>query len=190
MHGYSSDEEKQRVFLQIFNDCYADLCLMAKARVGDEDLAKTIVVEKIAAFRKAGLLTVNDESTRKKLFKAVSNACTDHWRKSEHRKKVFLEMPYDAAEPWDQPYSMDNKRNLQWVLTKLQQVLDELPKKRREVLKDMIYEKRSIKEVAMKYNLARSTVYEHRRKGVVLLKKWFARWGQAASKAFMDFLRS
>jgi len=185
MNGFLSDEERQRVFLKV----YDDLCAFAEKKVRDKDTAASIVVEKLAEFFETDLPAENDDVIRRRLFTAVRNACIDHLRKLLRQQQGMAGMPTESIDLFDESFSVDHFEILTWVLDRIRVTIEKLPRKRRIVMEETIYYKKSVREVALKYSMRKSTVYQYKKKDLRLLTEKFDQWGEAAGKAFREFLR-
>lgn len=135
-------------------------------RVGCRDTAQDILHDtfvRLMDFLRHGQV----ESPRPFLYQVAGNLIVDHHRRSQHRSYVDLEEPHEVLaaipDPTPQPEEIAIARDR---LERLQQAVDELPPRCREVFTLLKFKHYSYAEVERELGISSAMVFKHMHKAL------------------------
>jgi len=152
-------------FDQIFHQYFSALSFYSLQITGDRFASEDIAGE---AFVRVWERREKVNEVKAYLYRVVRNLSLD-WVKAENKRK--------AAEQKVGPM-MEIREILAWealvkaeVLRELRAAIEELPAQRKRVIKLLYHEGKSVKEVATALNISPRVIREHRKEGIVFLRK-------------------
>ena len=156
----------EKAFLKLYEDYYGKLCVYLLNFTQNKEVIEDVVQDtfiKIWANRKTLLIS---KSISSYLYRAVYNNYIDSYRKEKQQKSLLDAYLYTALNHYLE-YDEEYRNQL---LKKLQECIDLLPEKCRDVfirikLKDMKY-----KEVTLAMNISQKTIEGHIRRAYFYIK--------------------
>jgi len=157
-------------FETIFKTHYTALCHFAYRYVNDKDTSQDIVQEVfIAMWQKKETIT-SEKPVKSYLFTAVKNRCLNYIR--DHKKfrsyqldvEIELEIPVEEMDVFSGPETQ----------TQINQALDKLPPKCRQVFELSRYKEMKYKEIAAKLGISVKTVEVQMSKALKILREELA----------------
>jgi len=152
-----------------FNALFSELCpalyFYSFKITADEPASQDIAEE---AFIKAWERRAAIHDVKAYLYRVVRNASLD-WVKAENRRKMAEDeaaamIPVNENAGWEALITAE-------VLRELYAGISKLPLQRQRVFKMLYQEGRSVKEVAKELNLSISAIKDHKRTGLIFLRK-------------------
>lgn len=149
-----SDEE---AFEILFHRYYGYLCLFAQKIIHDEVAAEEIVQDFFVNFWEKREQLKIETSVKNYLFRAVKNSCINYLQhnriKLRHMENVLLKVENSISD--DESYSEID------LLKKIEESINSLPEKRREIFRLSRQEGLKYHEIAKKLNVSIKTVETH-----------------------------
>ena len=166
-----SQEDWHRIFEQQYDIFYRRLVYQAGYIIKDKEEAHDIVIDVLLKIRTrlmSGKILLGE--LKPAYFKtAVNNACLDRLR-AQKRKTLLGYWPGWA------PPSVENEEDThRALLLQAIELIEELPRKQREVMTLIYFEGKTVQQVADAMGLAPATVYQHRQVALKSLKEKQAR---------------
>ncbi|MCX4188159.1 RNA polymerase sigma factor [Methylophaga sp. OBS4] len=153
----SRDPESK--LLTVFTHCYDDLKAFIARRFGCALLADDVVQETwLRVQRISPLQTI--KQPRAYLFRIASNLATDQLRSEQSRRHYISDEPVPESLVSDMP-SPETVLDYQQRLIILQQAIEELPPRCREVFLLHKFKNMSHTEIAKQLNISRNMVEKH-----------------------------
>jgi len=150
----------------LYNTYYSKLCTFIYSMCEDskeaEDIVQNVLLKVWVNRKKIKVHT----SLKSFLYRSVRNAYLDHYRKNQRKHKLIEELRLEAIiELEEQDYEEKEKK-----LIRLHQVINTLPKKRKEIF--ILSKLRNLKyrEIAELQNISERTVENQIRKAMITLR--------------------
>nr|WP_321413518.1 sigma-70 family RNA polymerase sigma factor [uncultured Allomuricauda sp.] len=146
---------------ELFKDNYALLCLVSFSIVKDKDIAKDIVQDFFVSFwnkRESIAIKTSFEAYAKK---SVKNLSLQHLEKKKREQQLCDALEVDTNGP--EPKS--DKPN-----TKLNALIDKLPKKRKEIFVSVVVDGKSYTEIAEANGISVNTVKTQMKRAYAFLR--------------------
>ncbi len=153
-------------FDTIFKGHYTSLCHFAYRYVNDNDTSQEIVQEVFIALWQKRETISSEKPVKSYLFTAVKNHCLNYIR--DHKKfrsyqldvEIELEIPVEEMDVFSEPETQ----------TRINQALDKLPPKCRQVFELSRFEEMKYKEIAGKLGISVKTVEVQMSKALKILR--------------------
>ena len=155
----------EAAFNSLFNELYPALYFYSFKITANEPASRDIAEE---AFIKAWERRATIHDVKAYLYRVARNASLD-WVKAENRRKMAEDeaaamIPVCENAGWEALITAE-------VLRELYAGISKLPLQRQRVFKMLYQEGRSVKEVAKELNLSISAIKDHKRTGLIFLRK-------------------
>lgn len=149
-------------FKSIFQELYPDLVSTALFYVHDLPTAEDITQEIFAKLweKQATLSTI--DNLKGYLQYAVKNKCLNHLEHQQVVDKYQQEYLYQTRE--------DNFQTDEYIRL-IQQLLEQLPPKRKQILELSVVESKSYQEIAVQLDISVNTVKDHIKKAYAFLRE-------------------
>jgi RNA polymerase sigma-70 factor (ECF subfamily) len=155
------------LFEQLFKENFNSLCLFARGFVHDKDIAGDIVQEVfINLWNKKETIT-SDKSVRAYLYTSVKNRCLNHIRDHAKFRSYFLDVEIEEEKPVTQPDQFEKEE----FQIKIDNAMNKLPEKCRQVFEMSRYEELKYGEIAEKLEISVKTVEAQITKALKILRE-------------------
>ncbi|MDR1415102.1 MAG: RNA polymerase sigma-70 factor [Odoribacteraceae bacterium] len=154
-------------FEELFHAYYAPLCFFATKILKDEEAARDVVQEVFIRFWEKELSFENFIAVKACLYTSVQNKALNYLEKRNNRQRIRENMAQES-------HVEDDFLLLQVeadVFKALFEAVEELPTQCREVFTLSYIEQKDIREIAIRLNIAETTVKTHRRRAKEFLRK-------------------
>ncbi|WP_199119902.1 RNA polymerase sigma factor [Pedobacter sp. ASV28] len=155
---------RQSEFDHIFLSYHAALCSYAKGIVRDAHIAEDLVEDVFMTVLQRNPLKPPIIDWRNFLYAAVRKTCYKHLGRTAPLQ------PLEAAA-LEASEEIDNEQLYREIYRQVMQALDELPDKCGKVIRMSFMDNKSTSEIAQELGITESTVYNHKAKGLSLLRK-------------------
>lgn len=150
-------EGDEKAFERLFHRYYSHLCLFAGQYVQNQAETEEIVQDVfVNLWGKKGKISITT-SVKNYLFRSVKNSCLNYIKhnqiKNQYAEKVLSEASHDEQE--------DASLIESGLLLKIEECINSLPEKRREVFRLSREEGLKYREIAEKLNISVKTVETH-----------------------------
>ena len=166
-----SQQDWHRIFEQQYDIFYRRLVYQAGYIIKDKEEAHDIVIDVLLKIRSrlmSGKILLAE--LKPAYFKtAVNNACLDRLR--AQKRKTLL----GAWPGWAPGLIDDGEDTHRALLLQAIELIEELPRKQREVMTLIYFEGKTVQQVADAMGLAPATIYQHRQMALRSLKEKQAR---------------
>ncbi len=163
----SSDTLNKRQFEQLFKSHFAYVCNFAVQYVGDHDTAQDICQKVfITIWEKRS--TVSASRAKSYLFTAVKNRCLNYIRDQKKFRSRVLDLDCGDIEI---EITEDHEAEAEELKTRIEDALNELPQKCREVFEMSRYRGMKYSEIAKELDIAQKTVEAHMSKALKILRQ-------------------
>ncbi len=152
-------------FDQMFVKYYKLLCLNAYSFIKDDEEAKEIVQIFFSDFWEKKLYLNMHGEIKGYFYRSIQNRCLNHIRKKETELKKQKQLAIDL-ENIDEEAHFSEKTYLQ-----LENVLQEIPKQRREALRIVYFENKKYQEAADSMGISINSLKTHLKLGLKNLRK-------------------
>ena len=146
-------------FQNFFVGNYDEYYELARHIVNDDHFADDITSQAFVKLWAKGLETLEDEGYARRFLKRTTiNLCIDHLRKkNSHRTDYPKDIPYEEVE-------MEGDLNMiRYDVNKVfHPLIEELPRRQRQVIKKLYLDEMTAKEVAEEMGLSIQSVYTHK----------------------------
>lgn len=166
IHG--TNGEAHAAWQSLFRELYTPLTWFAARILNGKDPAEDIVMDAFVKIWYVGSDLNNVASSRSFLYSTVRNACIDAVRRQKRKNESELELAYLSAT--EDRYILEDMIRAELV-GQLQNTLNTLPPKCREIFRLFYLEDKSIKEIATELNLSVNTIKTQKRRAMELLKQ-------------------
>lgn len=182
-------QRNETALTHIFDLNYKSLCYFAKKLVHDDDEAEDIVSSCFVKLWKSEREVDSMESIKAFLYIACRNACLDHLRKLKVRT-INQQQYYEQLEISDETVLVSIVKSE--VLSLLENEIDLLPDKCREVFRLFYFEHKKTPEVMETLDLNEKAVRYQKAKAIELLKNAMLKKGlkEGFGLAFLLFLNN
>ncbi|MBB2949560.1 MULTISPECIES: RNA polymerase sigma-70 factor [unclassified Sphingobacterium] len=156
---------ESRAFKSLFYTHYQSLCNYAFKYLSDHDESKDVVQEVLIRFWEIKRDMISDPAAKYYLFTAVRNRCI-----TILRKKIYnISTDELTLEVADEPYIEQPERDVQKLI---QEAMDGLPPKCREVFTLSRVENLTYKQIAEKLNISIKTVENQMGKAIKHMREF------------------
>ena len=156
-----------RAYEIIFKQYYGALCLFAAKLTSNDFVAEEIVQDVLYKLWEKHDNFQSHENIKAFLYISTKNAAFTYLSK-EKRKNKYAEDFSHSAEEFDDP--VINSIIYTEVIREITHELDQLPEQCGKIMKLLYEENLSPQEIADQLNLSVSTVYNQKKRGLMLLK--------------------
>ncbi len=157
----------KQLFEQLFREYFSPLCNFALGYVNDLDTAKEIVQEVfINLWDKKDSIT-SDKSVKAYLFTSVRNRCLNYIRDHKKFRSYVLDVELEDYEMVFENNSMTQTE----TQIKIQQAIEKLPEKCRQVFQLSRFDELKYKEIAEKMGISIKTVEAQVSKALKILRE-------------------
>lgn len=164
---YSIRSGDEKAFETLFKDQYPILCGYARKYLNDVDQAEEIVQEMFFSFwQKKEKLEINT-SLEAYLFRSVRNACLNYLKHMKIREQYKLANNQEIRQKEQEIHDYVVAIELQ---ERIENVIDQLPPKRKKIFKMSRFEELKYKEIAEKLNISVKTVEAQLSKALKFLR--------------------
>ena len=155
------------LFEQLFKEHFVHLCNFARNYVPDLDDAKEIVQDVFINLWNKRETISSEKSVKSYLFTSVKNRCFNFIRDNKKFRSNVLDI--DIAD-YEMPYENDSFSGSE-LQTKINNAINKLPEKCRQVFKLSRIEELKYKEIAEKLNISVKTVEAQMSKALKVLRE-------------------
>ncbi|WP_435315627.1 RNA polymerase sigma factor [Cellulophaga fucicola] len=157
-------------FTQIYTTYYAKLCRYVYKLSGNTDIAEDIVQEQLMQlWEKRQKLTIN--SLNSYLYKAVYNKYINYYNTQKKQISLKAQLQMEAIIEVEDTDASTNKERLNL----LYKIINNLPKKRKEIFILSRLKNYQYKEIAKIKNISERTVETQIRKALITIRKEIAK---------------
>ena len=143
----------ERIFEQVFRDHYQAMANFALKYLGDPDLAEEVVQEVFSTvWQKADQISVKT-NMKSYLYGAVRNFCLNHI-KHQKVEQTYVSRSLHAHNAFD----ISDILEYDELKSKIDEALEELPPKCREIFELSRFEEKKYKEIAEELGISQKTV--------------------------------
>lgn len=166
-HNIAYHNLDKQLFEQLFREYFSSLCNFALGYVNDLDTAKEIAQEVfINLWDKKDSIT-SDKSVKAYLFTSVRNRCLNYIRDHKKFRSYVLDVEIEENK---EVFENDSITQAE-TLDKIQQAIDKLPEKCRQVFELSRFEELKYKEIAEKLGISIKTVEVQISKALKILRE-------------------
>ena len=171
---YKVKELDEKAFENIFKEFFSGLTAFSRKYVHDLDTAKEIVHDVFMNLWEKRATVDPEKSIKSYLFTAVYNRSLNYLRdnKKFDKNEFSLEIAENNPDNWDHQDSLETSE----LQTKINDAIDSLPEKCREIFVMNRLEGLKYKEVAEKLNISIKTVETQMSKALKVLKENLAEY--------------
>lgn len=162
---YSAFDVRQ--FELLFKSHYKSLCAFANSFVHDKDTAEEIVQEVFINLWEKKSTIDQGKSVKSYLFTSVKNRCINHIRDHKKFRSYLLDVEIELEIPVEDRDQLAGDE----TLSRINQALDKLPPKCREVFELSRFEAMKYKQIAEKMAISVKTVEVQMSKALRILKE-------------------
>jgi len=157
----------KQLFEQLFREYFSPLCNFALGYINDLDTAKEIVQEVfINLWNKKDSIT-SEKPVKAYLYTSVRNRCLNYIRDHKKFRSYVLDVEIEDCELVFENDSMTQTE----TRLKIQQAIEKLPEKCRQVFQLSRFEELKYKEIAEKLGISTKTVEVHISKALKILRE-------------------
>lgn len=161
--------EDDRKFREIYDDSKNHVYRFIISLVHDPTVAKDLTAEVFFTLWKKKELLTEYRNIRSLLFKISRDVSVDYLRKlasNRSKKQEFFRYYLDLK------HSAEELEIREAQLSSLEQAIDQLPDRCREVVRMKFVTGKSLKEISAELRISVNTVQNHLAKGKMLIRKW------------------
>ena len=177
----------QKQFEQLFKSHFQYLCNFANQYVNDMDAAQDICQKVFIALWEKRNNLQPQQSIKSYLFTAVKNRCLNYIRDNKKYRSRVLDL--DCGD-FDMAIENEEATDQEALKSKINQALNELPEKCRQVFEMSRFQGMKYREIAEELDISQKTVEAHMTKAMKMLRellKGFWSWGALIGAIFLKW---
>lgn len=173
--GEPAITDDHTLFQEVFDEHYRALLYYAQCFVTDADTARDVVQEVFSNFWQKRTSIRERKAIKSFLYVSTRNKCIDLLRHAKIKQENEQQLSYffDTGKKTDNFSDLEVETTAAATFTLIQQAIEELPAKYKEVVRLSFYENLSLEEIASRLQLPYKTVYTQKNRALERLKKRF-----------------
>lgn len=153
----------EKAFKSLFNRFYLKLVQYAVSYTQDIDIAEDMAQETFTRLWHNRASLSNADNLEGYLMTSVRNRCLNYLDRKKTTDRYMRNYVYDELE--------NDESDRESLAAEMRRLFDELPEKRREVMRLNVFEAKSYVEIAQTMDISLNTVKDHVKKAYAFLRR-------------------